>query len=159
MTHELAPVDLDFLDRAPLRFEYEVELAAPRGPVFDVISSDPGGWSWFPGMEAGGYEGDGTPGVGSRRWVRLTGTTYRETILAWDAPTRWAYRVDESSVPLFEALVEDWVIEPRPGGTSALRWIFAFAPLPDLADTMHDAHELIGRTFYEAMTRLDRHLR
>ncbi len=84
--HQLEPVGLDFLETAPHRFDYRASLDAPCAAVFDAISSDPSTWGWFPGIEAGAYEGDEPAGVGTRRWVRIGGVKYRETMLAWDAP-------------------------------------------------------------------------
>jgi hypothetical protein len=151
----LAPVDLDFLERAPQRFDFVEPLPAPPARVFAAISSDPSGWGWFPGLSDGGYEGDGPAGVGSGRWVCMEGITYRETILAWDEPARWAYRVDASSAPVFAALVEDWrVAAVGDGTTSELRWTFAFEPRPEMAEPLAFARELIGDTFHTAMVGL-----
>ncbi len=153
--HQLTPVGLDFLETAPHRFEYSEPLAAPPAAVFAAISADPSTWSWFPGIEEGAYEGDEPAGVGTRRWVRIGGTKYRETVLAWDAPQRWAYRVDETSSPLLTALLEDWVMEPAAGDSTTLRWTFAFEPLPETAELLVGAQALIGTTFHDAVRGLD----
>ena len=60
----------------------------------------------------------------------MADVTYRETVLAWDEPRRWAYRVDECSIPLFAVLLEDWVIESVSERESIMHWTFAFEPLP-----------------------------
>lgn len=123
MTDDMAAlraVGLEFFETAPHRFEYREPLDAPCAVVFDAISADPSTWGWFPGIEAGSYEGDEPAAVGTRRWVRIGGVKYRETMLAWDVPHRWAYRVDETSAPMFAALLEDWVIEPA--SIPACRW-------------------------------------
>ncbi|MGZ4753835.1 MAG: SRPBCC family protein [Acidimicrobiia bacterium] len=153
--HSLRPVGLEFLESAPQRFEYQEPLAAPSAAVFAAISSDPSTWGWFPGIEEGSYEGDAPAGLGARRWVRIGGVKYRETMLAWDAPRRWAYRVDETSAPMFAALLEDWVTEPADGGTTMLHWTFAFEPLAETAELLVGAHELIGATFHDAARALD----
>ena len=155
--HQLRPVDLDFLTTASVRFEYEVELPADVTTVFAAISADPSTWTWFPGLADGRYEGAAAPGVGTRRAIALEGTVYRETILAWDAPTRWAYRVDESSDTTFDALAEDWVMEPR-GSGSVLRWTFAVDPQPELAELIAGAGEMIGTVFANAMVSFADHL-
>jgi hypothetical protein len=149
-TTVLHAVELDFLDSAPYRFEYRAEIDATPVAVFAAISADPQTWTWFPGLEPGGYEGDEIPTVGTRRWVRTGGVKYRETILAWDEPRRWAYRVDETSAPIFRALLEDWVIEPTTGGTATLLWTFAFEPFPYTEEMMAGARDLIGATFSDA---------
>jgi hypothetical protein len=154
----LRAVGLEFLESAPHRFEYREPLGAPSAVVFEAISADPSTWSWFPGIEEGAYEGTEPPGVGTRRWVRIGGVKYRETMLAWDAPHRWAYRVDETSGPVFAALLEDWVIEPANDDTSTLVWTFAFDPLPETAAMLVGASELIGSTFRDAVRGLDAQL-
>ena len=91
--------------------------------------------------------------------MRIGGVKYRETVLAWAAPHRWAYRVDETSAPLFAALLEDWGVDPGAGSTSILRWTFAFEPLPETAELFAGARELIGATFQDAAKGLDTSLR
>jgi Polyketide cyclase / dehydrase and lipid transport len=157
-TH-LRAVGLDFLGTAPHRFEYREPVNAPCAAVFDAISADPSTWTWFRGIEEGAYEGGGPAGLGTRRWVRLGGVKYRETILAWDVPHRWAYRVDETSTPMFAALLEDWVMEPAADDTTVLAWTFAFEPLPEAAALLAGAQELIGTTFHDAARELDASLR
>jgi Polyketide cyclase / dehydrase and lipid transport len=157
--HQLEPVGLDFLETAPHRFDYRASLAAPCAAVFAAISADPSTWGWFPGIEAGGYEGDQPAGVGTRRWVRIGGVKYRETMLAWDAPKRWTYRVDETSGPVFKALLEDWVMTPAAGDSTTLGWTFAFDPVPEMAEILIGARELIGTTFSDAAKGLDAALR
>lgn len=155
--HRLRPVALDFLDRATVCFDYESELPAPAPAVFAAISADPSTWTWFPGLADGRYETAAPHGVGTTRAVVMDGTTYRETLLAWDAPTRWAYRVDESSDATFDALAEDWVVTPL-GDRSVLRWRFAVDPQPDLTPLIADAREVIGAVFAAAMEGLASHL-
>ncbi len=157
--HELRPVDLEFASSAPHRFEYREPIGAPPAAVFAAGSAHPSTWTWFAGVEEGTYEGDGPAGFGTRRSVRVGGVKYRETILAWDEPRRWAYRVDETSAPLFAALLEDWVMEPAEGGGSTLGWTFAFEPLAETAAMLAGARDLIGSTFHDATRALDATLR
>jgi hypothetical protein len=151
---ELRPVGLEFLDEAPVRLDFTAAVPADPAAVFDAISADPGAWTkWFPGFTGGGYDADGPHGVGTTRRIHMGDTTYRETILAWDEPTRWAYRMDESTDDTFSALVEDWVVEPD-GEGAVVRWAFAVDPRPDLADVFSGARDVIGGVFAEAMTNL-----
>ena len=153
MTNKLRPENLDFIAAAPKRWTFDAEVAAPQARVFDAISADPSTWTWFPGLSSGGYEGEGPHGVGSKRHVSMTGTTYRETMLAWDPPGRWAYRVDETSVPLAHALVEDWVIEAK-GDHAVVRWTFAIDPRPLFRAGLAVAPKVMGRLFRKAMANL-----
>ncbi len=156
--HPLRSVELDFLDTAPVRFDYEAALPAPPARVFAAISADPATWTWFPGLADARYESARPHGIGTKRSVVMNGVRYRETILAWDPPTRWAYRVDESSDATFAALAEDWVIEPGTNG-AVLRWRFAVDPQPDLVDLIAGAREMIGGVWSAAMVALAAQLR
>ena len=156
--NELREVGLDFLESAPQKFVYEAEVNAPGKDVWAAISADPSTWTqWFPGLDEGGYEGDGPPGVGTIRQIRMGDSTYRETMLAWDEPTRWAYRVDASTDPVAHALVEDWRIDDH-GDESTVRWTFAVDPGPQLADALEVAEQVIGDVFRQAMVNLSDHL-
>jgi hypothetical protein len=128
--------------------------------VFAAISADPSTWTaWFPGLSAGHYEGGGVAGIGSGREVRVGGTAYRETVIAWDAPHRWAYRVDETSVPMARALVEEWLVEPGPSeGHSLLTWTFAIDPRPLFRLSQPVAGPAMGWLMRRAARNLSRHL-
>lgn len=154
MTSQLRAVDLDYLHAPDRCYQYAEPVGASAAEVFAAISADPSTWSWFPGLDVGSYEGPDAPGIGTRRWVTMADVTYRETVLAWDEPRRWAYRVDECSIPLFAVLLEDWIIESVSERESIVHWTFAFEPLPETADALSAAQELIGTTFADAMKGL-----
>jgi hypothetical protein len=152
----LRPVDLDFVRTAPRRYVNEAIVVAPHSRVFDAVSGDPSGWKdWFPGFSAGHYEGE--PGVGAVRVVKYQGTTFRETILAWDEPSRWAFRVDGSTVAIANALIEDWTFTDAPGGTLA-RWTFNVDP--NLLGRLIAPAQLrvMSRIFQRAMRNLSERL-
>ena len=149
---------LDFVERAPKKWTFEEEVHAPQEEVFAAISADPSTWTWFPGLSSGSYEGDGPHGVGTKRHVKMSGITYRETMLAWEPPARWAYRVDESTAPLAHALVEDWVVERRGDDRSAVRWTFAIDPRSLFKAGLPAAPTVMGRLFKKAMANLSEEL-
>ena len=156
--NKLRAEDLAFLERAPKRWDFEQPVAAAPEEVFAAISADPSTWTWFPGLSrAARYHGPGPHGVGSKREVSMAGTTYRETILAWDAPRRWAYRVDECSAPIARALVEDWVISPAAGG-SVVRWTFTIDPRALFIAGSPVAGKVMGSLFARAMKNLSEQL-
>jgi len=156
--HSLRPEGLDFVTSAPRRWTFSNPVQARPADVFAAISADPSTWTaWFPGLSAGHYEGDNPPGVGSGREIRLRGTTYRETILAWEAPRRWAYRVDATSVPMAHALVEEWTVEPD-GEGSTLSWTFAIDPRPLFLVGLPLAGTAMGALMRRAARNLSRHL-
>jgi hypothetical protein len=145
-------VELEFLADAPIRLEFVEPVHASADAVFAAISADPSTWSWFPGLDEGRYESAPPHGVGAIRYVRMGEWEYRETMLAWEPPRRWAYRVDESTGPAFAALAEDWVIEPD-GDDARVRWTFA-VDAAELALPPASLREVIGPVFAEAMLGL-----
>ena len=157
MTSRLRQEGVGFVDAAPRRYAFEAEVAAPRERVFAAVTADPSTWNWFPGLTAGGYEDPGAHGVGSRRWVRAMGIRYRETILARDEPTRWVYRVDECSVPLVSALVEEWRFEDHNSATS-VRWTFAVDPRSMYRLLVPAPRSIMGPMFRRAMRNLQAEL-
>ncbi len=153
MTYQLREEGLEFLDTAPYRVDVQADVAAPRPTVFAAIAADPSTWSWFPGLTGAGYTGSGRPGVGSGRYVEMGGVAYRETMLAWDEPARWAYRVDECTAPLFHALVEDWVVQGN-GDTAVVHWTFAADPREEIAAFLPDMPGVLEEVFTTAMRNL-----
>ena len=149
----LRPVDLSFLNASPKRWDYDAAIPAAPENVFAAISADPSTWTWFPGVTGGRYEGSEPYDVGTKREVRMGPAVYRETILAWDAPARWIYRVDEMTVPLAHALVEEWTVEPSSAG-STVRWGFAIDPRPLFRASGSLAPTAMGRVFRRAMRNL-----
>ena len=103
------------------------ESAAERGVV--LTTAEPGSWGrWFPGFsDHGRWETPSPYGVGSVRTVRVFGIRYRESILAWDNGRRWAFRVDETTAPMFKAIAEDYQFADEGTGTR-LSWTVGVRP-------------------------------
>ena len=85
-------------------------------------------------------------------------TTYVETILVWDAPHRWAFRVDATTAPIANAIVEDWRVEPRMVGGSIASWTITMDPTPLFRVLAPLAPLVMGRLFRRAMRNLERSL-
>jgi hypothetical protein len=128
--HQLRAVDPSYVDTARTRYVFEATIDASPADVFKALSAPPSTWAeWFPAVSKGGYEGDPPYGLGTRRWVRATFTDFRETVVEWDEPTRFTYRVDETSRPLASVLIERWDVEPVGDGSQArVRWTMAMEP-------------------------------
>ncbi|MGH2728118.1 MAG: SRPBCC family protein [Actinomycetota bacterium] len=150
---------LGFLETAPKRWTFETLVHAPHETVFDAIAADPSTWAWFPGFTSGRYEGPGPHGVGSIRVVKVGPGVYRETIMVWDRPVRWVYRVDETTVPLAKALMEEWRVEPAGNSTAVVRWTFAIDPRLIFRAIGPAAPAVLRRTFRKAMANLGTVLR
>jgi hypothetical protein len=149
---KLRPVEADFVRTAPKRWVFEASVPASRERVFAAVGGDAAGWkTWFPGFAYGAYEG--TPGLGAVRIVKYLGTTFHETIVVWDEPSRWAFRVNSSTVPMARALVEEWTFE-HGDGTTLVRWTFAIDPKPWFALFAPVARRYMARLFRRAMRNL-----
>ncbi|HET6966563.1 MAG TPA: SRPBCC family protein [Acidimicrobiales bacterium] len=159
MRWDLRAVGPEFYDTAPYRVRHSVVVRRPPGRLFDAIGRDPAGWGdWCPGFDhRGRWTSEGPPGEGSRRTVRMGGVSYEETILGWDPPHRFAFRVDRSAAPLAYALAEDYRIAEHPSG-STLEWTFAVDPRPVLKPMTRLFDPVLARMLRRMGANLERHL-
>jgi len=153
----LSSVDVEFFDSAPHRFDFSEPVAAPVERVFAAISADPSTWSWFEGVADGRYESAPPHGVGTKRAIRMDDDIYRETMIAWEAPHRWAYRVDETTMTVFDALAEDWCVAAD-GDNAIVTWTFAIEPAAGAEAVVDVLPDLLGSVFRAAMQNLSAHL-
>ncbi|GGT51136.1 SRPBCC family protein [Streptomyces purpureus] len=154
MARRLSPVELDFVETAPVRLVFTAELAAPPDAVYKALADDVEDWpSWF------GAVVSATPtGGGAGRAVRLRGgTRFQETIMAREPGSRYAYRVDESNAPGVRAMLEEWRLAPTPEGTR-VRWTMAVDGPAALRTVMRVLRPGVGRSFRDAMRGLERRL-
>ncbi|MGY5081645.1 SRPBCC family protein [Streptomyces nigrescens] len=154
MARRLRPVELDFVESAPLRLVFTAEVSAPPKAVYAALADDVAGWScWFTGVARSAPTQGGTG-----REVRLTGgTRFTETILAAEPDAHYAYRVDTTNAPGLRALLEDWRLAPANGGTR-LRWTFAADGPAPFRFLLTLARPGLGRAFRESARALDRRL-
>lgn len=159
MATTLRAEDTGFLATAPRVLELTREVKAAPEQVFDALVADPASWrEWFPGLRGGAYPDPAASGVGARRQVVVRGMgRLAETVMAFDRPRRWVYRVDRSMLPVARALMEEWTLDGRAGVTS-VRWRFAIDPTPVFGLLMLAGSSLMGRTFHQAMRNLERRL-
>jgi uncharacterized protein YndB with AHSA1/START domain len=130
-------VELDFIARAPWRFENVVDLDAPPEKVFDVFADGESWPRWFSGILRVVW-GPEPKGVGTTRSVTLTSGTVYEYFLAWERGKRFAFRFDGADRPLFRAGVEDYRLEDLGDGRTRFFYgvyleptllVRAFAPI------------------------------
>jgi carbon monoxide dehydrogenase subunit G len=154
---QLTAVDAAFLTTAPYRTTRSVLVPAPPAAVFAAIAEDPAGWGdWFPGFSrTGRYRTPPPPGVGAEREMRLGGAGLVETVIAWEAPTRWAFRVSEARLPGVRAMAEGYVLEPESGGTR-VTWTLALETSPGFVAPVMGAAS--GALVPVALRRLGRRL-
>ncbi|MCW2524406.1 MAG: polyketide cyclase [Frankiales bacterium] len=159
MAKNLRAVGLDFLDTAPSRTVAQLRIGHPVAEVFAALADHPEDWgSWYPGFGQGGHYVPPTPpGLGATRAMKVGGLLTTETIIAWDAPTRWAFYISRATMPGIRAFAEDYQLASD-GAETVLTWTLAV----DLAPAGKPLGPVLGK-FGPALSRrafanLDRHL-
>ena len=153
---ELRPVELDFLERAPLRVEVVVESSLPRSDVWRAFVDAETWPSWFPEVRSAGSP-DPTPplGVGTIRTADVNGELFEETMLAWDEPERWTYRIDRCTAPLARAQVESTEFAESGNGGTLVRWILASDPRPEFEAARDALPGILERRLRDALANLE----
>ncbi|MEU1282332.1 SRPBCC family protein [Streptomyces sp. NPDC005805] len=154
MARQLRPVELEFVDEAPVRLVFAATLSARPSAVYTALAEDTADWPrWFTAVTAA-RSTDG----GAGREVRLKGgTVFTESVLVREPVRRYTYRVEQTNAPGLRALVEEWTITATPAG-SRVRWTFAADGPAPLRAALRLGRVGLGRAFREAMRNLDRRL-
>jgi len=157
--HHLRPEDSGFATSAPKVLAFDADVDASRDRVFEAVVADPRTWkAWFPGITGGGYARPGEHGVGATRFLGLAGMQVRETVLVYEKPSRWLYRVDAAPIPIARALLETWSFENGGHGTH-VRWTVAIDPMPLFYLILPFPRTMLAALWGRAMRNLGAHLR
>jgi hypothetical protein len=162
---DFRPVDLSFFETAPYRFVATEVLCLPARQVFAAIAHDPAGWgSWFPGFSHQGRYLTALPhGIRSQREVTAFGFSFTETVIAWNEdngsgqPWRFAFYVEKATLPIADALAEDYRVVDR-GDHAVAQWTFAFEPRPPLRSLAQLGRVAIPLIWRRATANLERRL-
>ncbi|MFJ4707416.1 SRPBCC family protein [Streptomyces anulatus] len=154
MTHRLRTVGREFVDSAPIRLVFAAEVSASADVVYHALAEDVASWpSWFTAVT----RATPTDG-GAGREVRLRGgVRFRETVVAAEPDTCYAYRADESNAPGLRALLEEWRLTPEGSGTR-VQWTFAADGTGLFRLVLSLGRAGLGRSFRDAVRRLDARL-
>jgi len=154
MAKDLRPVGLDFFESASHRYVTTAQIAQPVDAVFAALAGDPAEWSkWFPGFSDKSKWVTPAPfGVGSQREMVMRGQPILETVIAWDASTRWSYFIAHAMMPGIRAFAEDYALKPVDGGTE-LTWTLALDALGPVAGLIG---KMGGKQFTKAAANLDK---
>jgi uncharacterized protein YndB with AHSA1/START domain len=148
--HRLRPVDLDFLDTAPVRLSFTAAVAAPAHDVYHALAEELTSWPlWFAPVKRAR-----TTRPGGREIVLVGGMRFEETVLAAERPSRYAYRADTANRPGMRAIAEDWRLAPIAGG-SLVQWTLAAEPVPGAALFLRLSRPVLRSSFRRAMQKLD----
>ncbi|MFF1476967.1 SRPBCC family protein [Streptomyces sp. NPDC058301] len=152
MARRLRPVELDFVETAPLRLVFAADAAAPADALYRALAVETEAWpEWFAAVTHARATDGG-------REIRLRGgTRFEETVMAAEPSARYAYRVDVTNAPGPHALVEEWRLTPNAQGTR-VQWTFAAAGGAPFRFALRMGRAGLGRAFRDAVTTLDRRL-
>ncbi|HQQ64490.1 MAG TPA: SRPBCC family protein [Pseudomonadales bacterium] len=144
---------MDYLNHAGMKIVVEVETALPRQRVWEAFA-DAGTWNhWFPKVECASYSGVTPYGVGTTRRSLVDGVFYDETMLVWEEPCRWGYRINRTTSAMARAQLEITELDITSTGT-LVRWIFACDPLHAL--NTDGFRQFLATLLKEAIARLER---
>lgn len=156
MEWRLRDVGPEFVETAPYRCVSSATLREPPARVFEALAGDPSAWArWNPGFSAKGHYTTPPPHrAGAVREVVMAGIRYRDAILTWDEPERWAFYVSHAGAPFARALAEDYRITAQ-GTGSVVRWTIAMEPRLALKALRPVMDVFLPRYFSKAMSNLD----
>lgn len=128
MAYKLKPIGDEWFQEAPLVIPASVELDAPAERVWEALGSD-AMWSWAPIIDRVQWTTPRPHAAGSIRRLRVLGlNTIEEEFYRWDVNRRATFRVTQQTRQMFEALAEDFLLEPLDGGArTRLTWTMAQA--------------------------------
>lgn len=111
MRFKCRPVGIEFLEKAPVKFVNEVELAASPDQVFAIFENAEAWPHWYKEIVKVEWHSLKPYGVGTTRTVKLTTITAKEYFLVWEQNKRFAFYFTEMSMPLVKALLEEYRLE------------------------------------------------
>jgi hypothetical protein len=151
-------VDLDFIAKAPWRFENTVELDATPEKVFDLFADGESWPRWFKDIRHVEWTSPEPRGVGATRTVALTSVTFTEYFLVWDRGRRFTFRFVTATRPIFRAGIEDYRLEPI--GNGRTRFIYGVYVTPTILVRAFGfmAKPMFAKMFRSAAKGIRKHL-
>lgn len=104
-----------WIDRAPVRVEATVDIAAPPDQVWPQIDDHAGWADWFSGVSV--VVTGRASGVGGRRRVRVGPLRFDEVFTVWEPGEHVAFAVTSSTLPLLARMAESVRLEATDRGT------------------------------------------
>ena len=123
----LKAVDESFFDLAPQRFSHTWEINQPADSVWTQLIGDKP-MHWCRGLNIR-WNSPAPFGVGTTRTAQVLGLVkMQEQYFLWEEGHRKAFFGASMNLPLFNALAEDYVVEPRGDSACAYTWRIAIEP-------------------------------
>lgn len=111
MRFKCRPVGIEFLENAPVKFVNEVELAASPDQVFAIFENAEAWPHWYKEIVKVEWHSHKPYGVDTTRTVKLTTVTVDEYFFVWEQDRRFAFYFTRTSLPLVNALLEEYRLE------------------------------------------------
>jgi hypothetical protein len=124
----LQQTDEHFLTRAPTRFSENFDIAKPAAVVWqELVADNPLGWCRALSIS---WTSPRPFGIGTTRTAKILGgaLTVNERYFLWEEGRRKAFCVLDASLPVFNRLAEDYIVEPLSPDRSRLTWTIAMEP-------------------------------
>lgn len=128
---ENRPVDAPFFDEAPFRLQDTFEIKQPAADVWAELTED-NPLSWCRILKGIEWTAPRPFGLGTTRTARALGgaMVIDEHFFRWEEGRRKSFYTLRSSLPLFRALAEDYLVEPTSDTTCRFTWTIAGDPNP-----------------------------
>ncbi len=125
---ENVPLDLEGLDRAPVRVSAQCVVAASPEVVFASLC-DAADWpKWAPAITKVSWTSPEPFCVGTTRTVEMVGgMVAEESFIAWETGRRMSFTFTRSNIPA-QSFAEDWQIEPHGDGGARIQWTMGITP-------------------------------
>ncbi len=129
MKFKCKSVDMDFLERAPVRFVNEIELDASPKDVFTIFEDATAWREWIKEIISVEWTNPRPYGVGTTRTVKGSLLTFNEYFFVWEQNKRFAFYVTDVSLPMFKAFAEDYRLEDL--GNNRCKFIYTVCLEPN----------------------------
>jgi uncharacterized protein YndB with AHSA1/START domain len=93
-------------------------IAAPREALWTTLADFGGLSAWAPGVKASSLVGEGSPGLGTVRRVKVGLLRLEEEVVEWTPPSGLAYRI-RGLPPIVRSVVNAWRLEAEGDATRA----------------------------------------
>jgi Polyketide cyclase / dehydrase and lipid transport len=145
---DAAPVQESFFDTAPQVLREVFDVPRPAAEVWgDLTSQHP--LSWCRILRRVRWTSARPFGVGTTRTVRsIAGAMLRERYFVWEEGRRHAFYVTQTTLPVFRALAEDYLVEPVGEDACRFTWTIAIEPRP-LTEILNPANRLLLGTLFQ----------
>jgi len=144
-----------FLTEAPVRYEVAIDTSLSQQQLWNAFADAKTWPHWFPKVTHASYDGPAPYDVGTMRRSIVDGIHYEETMLIWDEPQRWGYRIDKATSAISRAQLELTEFEKMDSGTR-VKWILACNPIYPI--NKNDFEEFLEKLLAETLEKLEKYL-